>query len=447
MPAARVPERCQSVSIPGGWKHFPVAVFKALKGYFAGLGFFFNRQNWSHGMVFVVTIVFFAGYRAIQPLLKWLYSTSIIDLPALIVNIGLVVFFGGSGAFLAFLFLGLLAVPARGRHLLYESRLRHLISPLVVGGFVFSFILLRRSPFWAPFFASGGPFQLVFNFCWLIMMLLQVIIIGYSVVKAIKWIWRYIHVPETNSRSKSSIAGAAILVLLIPVAILLSMPLLRLIMFGPAPPALSAPPHLEIPWYVRLLLSLDAVDYQTYLLILCPVVAVAAAILLWKRRAQAALALAGFGSAYPVLVYYYRFRVVQYYLIWDAVRLSLAPQPFYGSGAFELTLLMITFLMTLQGTAKLQRNVSPNPFGLFALMVGAVIGAMAWILNPPAGTSFWFGVETFGMISAALSAFLAVFVFAALPVAYGVYHLRHTALPTTAHKPPQAAPSSGEESP
>jgi hypothetical protein len=435
------------VSILDGLKHFPSAVFRALKGYFAGLGFFFNRQNWSHGVVFIVTIVFFAGYRSIQPLLRWLYSTSVIDLPTLIVNIGLVVFFGGSGAFLAFLLLGLLAVPARGRRLLYESRLRHLISPLVVGGFVFSFsqiipvILLRRSPFWAPLFESGGLFQFVFNFCWLIMMLLQVIVIGYSVVKVIKWIWGYIHVPETNGRSKSSIAGAAVLVLLIPVAILLWIPLLRLIMFGPVPPALSAPPHLDIPWYVRLLLSLDAVDYQTYLLIICPVVVVAAGILLWKHRAQAALALAGFGSAYPVLVYYYRFRVVQYYLVWDAVRVSLAPQPFFGSGAFELTLLVITFLMTLQGTAKLQRNVSPNPFGLFALMVGAVIGAMAWILNPPAGTSFWFGVETFGMISAALSAFLAVFVFAALPVAYGVYHLRHTALPKTVHTPPQAAPS------
>jgi len=57
-----------------------------------------------------------------------------------------------------------------------------------------------------------------------------------------------------------------------------------------------------------------------------------------------------------------------------------------------------------------------------------------------------FGVETFGMISAALSAFLAVFVFAALPVAYGVYLLRHTSLLRTARTPPQIAPSSREES-
>jgi hypothetical protein len=441
------------VSTLSGLRHLPSAAFKALKDYFAGLGFFFNRQNWSHGVVFIVTIVFFAGYRLIQPLLRWLYSTAVVDLPTLIGNIGLVVFFGGSGAFLAFLFLGLLAVPARGRHLLYESRLRHLISPLVVGVFVFSFsqiipvLLLRRSPFWAPIFESGGLFQLIFNFCWLIMVLLQVIVIGYSVVKAVKWIWGYVYVPETNGRSKSSIAGAAILSLLIPVAILLWIPLLRLIMFGPVPPVLSAPVHLVIPWYVRLLLSLDPVDYQTYLLILCPIVVVAAGVLLWKRRPQAALALAGFGSAYPVLIYYYRFRVVQYYLVWDAVQAGAAPQPFYGSGVFELTLLVITFLMTLQGTAKLQRNVSPNPFGLFALMVGALIGALAWILNPPAGTSFWFGVETFGMISAALSAFLAVFVFAALPVAYGAYVQRHTSLPMTARTPPQAAPSSREESP
>lgn len=441
------------MSILSSLKHLPSAAFNALKGYFAGLGFFFNRQNWSHGVVFIATIVFFASYRLIQPWLKWLYSTSGIDLPTLITGIGLVVFFGGSGAFLAFLFLGLLAVPTRGRHLLYKSRLRHLVSPLVVGLFVFGFsqvvplFLLRRNPLWALLFQSDGLFPLSFNLCWLIMLLLQVIVIGYSVVKAIKWLWKYIHVPETNGRSKSSVAGAAVLVFLVPVAIPLWVPLLRLIMFGPVPPPVSAPPPLAIPWFVGLLLSLDAVDYLTYLLILCPVVMVAAGILLGKHRPQAALALAGFGSAYPVLVYYYRFRVVQYYFVWDSVRLGSAPQPFFSSAFFEVALLVVAFLMTLQGTAKLQRNVSPNPFGLFALMIGALIGAMAWILNPPAGTSFWFGVETFGMISAALSAFLAVFVFAALPVAYGILHLRHTSLPATVPPQPSAAPAAREGSP
>ncbi len=108
---------------------------------------------------------------------------------------------------------------------------------------------------------------------------------------------------------------------------------------------------------------------------------------------------------------------------------------------------MVAFLMTLQGTAKLQRNVSPNPFGLFALMIGALIGALAWILNPPLGTGIWFGVETFGMISAALSAFLAIFVFAALPVAYGIIHLRHTSSPATALPPSPAAPPAPEAPP
>lgn len=440
------------MSILSGLKQLPFAAFKALKGYFAGLGFFFNRQNWSHGVVFIVTVVFFTSYRLIQPLLRWLYSSSGVDLPVLIGNIGLVVFFGGTGAFLAFLFLGFLAIPARGRRLLYQSRLRHLISPLVVGLFVFGFsvviplFLYRRSLLSATILESGGFFQLSFNFCWLIMLLLQVIVIGYSVAKAIRWFWGYVHVPDRNGTSKSAIAGTVILLILMPVAILLLVPLLRLIMFGPMPPVISAPPLLEIPLFVRLLLSLEPADYRTYLLILCPVIVIVASLLLWKRCPQVALALAGFGSAYPVLVYYYRFRVVQYYLVWDSVRLSLAPQPFFSAGMFEVALLVLAFFMTLQGAAKLQRSISPNPFGLFALMIGALLAALAWILNPPADTSFWFGVEVFGMISAALSAFLAVFIFAGLPVAYAILHVQRRSLPSTAPTLSQAASSPKEES-
>lgn len=435
-------------------KHLPSAAFKALKGYFAGLGFFFNRQNWSHGVVFVATIVFFASYRLIQPSLKWLYSSSGIDLPILIRNISVALFLAGAGAFLAFAFLGVLAIPARGRHLLYESRLRHLVSPLVVGLCVFGFsliiplLLLPQPLLWAALFKSGGLFHLSFNVCWLIMLLLQVIVIGYSVVKATKWLWAYARVPEANGRSKSSIGGAAVLVLLIPVAILVWIPLLRLIMFGSVPPPLAAPPpDFDIPWFVELLLSLDPVDYRTYLLILCPAVVAVAGVLLRKKRPQAALAVASFGIAYPVLVYYYRFRVVQYYLVWNSVRLGLAPQPYLSSGLFELALLVVAFLMTLQGTAKLQRNVSPNPFGLFALMIGALIAAVAWVLDPLVGTGIWWGVETFGMISAALSAFLAVFVFAALPVAYGVLHVKHTSISDVTLPRPPAPPAAREESP
>jgi hypothetical protein len=440
------------VSVLDGLKHLPSAASKALKNYFAGLGFFFNRQNWSHGLVFIVTIVFFAGFRLIQPVLQFLYRTSGVDLPFLIINVGLVVFFGGSGAFVAFLFLGILAIPARGRHFLYESRLRHLVSPIVVGFLVFSFsqiiplLILRRNPVWAPIFGSNGLFQLVFNICWLIMVLLQVIVIGYSVVKSVKWLWGYARIPETDGRSKSSIAGIAVLFVLIPVVIVLSIPLIKLVMFGPVLPAVLGPFDISLPWFVRLLLSLDPVDYATYLLCLCPIVIVVASLLLWRHRPQAALAVAGFGSAYPVLVYYYRLRVVQYYLVWSSVSLGLAPQPFYGAAMFELALTLIAFLLALQGAAKLQRNVSPNPFGLFAVMIGALVGAMAWVLNPPAGTSPWLGIETFGMISAAVSAFLAVFVFAALPVAYGVHRQRHS--PSPRPTPPQALanPSLGDES-
>ncbi|MFX1539459.1 MAG: hypothetical protein ACFFBX_01585, partial [Promethearchaeota archaeon] len=68
------------------------------------------------------------------------------------------------------------------------------------------------------------------------------------------------------------------------------------------------------------------------------------------------------------------------------------------------------------------RSVTPNPFPLFAIMVGTVVFALSWALIPD--YSILFGTEYLGMYTAALSAFLALFVFLILPIAYGTYRMK-----------------------
>lgn len=149
----------------------------------------------------------------------------------------------------------------------------------------------------------------------------------------------------------------------------------------------------------------------------CPIVAIVAAIVLWRRLPQVSLALASFGILYPVLVYYYRFRVIQYFYNWSDI-IAAVTSPVQGSVFIEMALLLVTFALALLGAAKLQRGVSPNPFGLFAVMIGVLVFVLSWVLYVDVPV---FGLEYYGMITAALSALLAVFVFVILPIAYSIY--------------------------
>jgi uncharacterized membrane protein YedE/YeeE len=85
-------------------------------------------------------------------------------------------------------------------------------------------------------------------------------------------------------------------------------------------------------------------------------------------------------------------------------------------------LLLLTFVLVLLGAAKLQQNISPNPFGLYAMMVGTIIFVLSWVLVSE--HTIHHGVEYFGMIGAALSALVALITFVILPMAYGVHRIR-----------------------
>jgi hypothetical protein len=153
---------------------------------------------------------------------------------------------------------------------------------------------------------------------------------------------------------------------------------------------------------------------------------------------------ASFGLLYPALVYYYRFRVTQYFINWSFLPETGFISPLPNAGFFQILLLLLTFALVLLGAAKIQQNVSPNPFGLFAIMVGTVVFVLFWVIIPDYAIGL--GVEYFGMIGSALSAFLALIVFVVLPIIYAVYRIRKGS-----DKPPmkteQVTPELKEEQP
>ena len=344
------------------------------------------------------------------------------------VNIVTVVYLAGIGAFVGFLLLGFIGVFSSGRKVLYESRVRHFMSPLIIGGLIILFVfilppLLRDNGIFVFLLygqaGSLGFFQMIFLGCWVVFVFLQVILLGYTVVKSVKWLSGYLHVPETKRNIRKYWVPFIILVILIPIAIWGWFPIVYTLMIIPRPPPVI--PAIPIPSYVRLLLEQSPLDYLTYLLMVFPIVAIVAAIVLWRRLPQVSLALASFGIFYPVLVYYYRFRVIQYFHNWSDI-IAAVTSPDQGSVFVEMALLLITFALALLGAAKLQRGVSPNPFGLFAVMIGVLVFVLSWVLFVDVPV---FGLEYYGMITAALSALLAVFVFVILPFAYSIYRWKY----------------------
>ncbi|MFX0077750.1 MAG: hypothetical protein ACFE8O_00770 [Candidatus Hermodarchaeota archaeon] len=405
-------------------KKLPSEAWQALKNYFAGLRLFFNRENWSHSIVFLGTMSFFLIFALFQRPIRNLAIEAGITGGIFIVNIVTVVYLAGIGAFVGFLFLGLIGVFSQGRKVLYESRIRHFMSPLMIGGFIILFVfilppLLRDNGIFGFLLygqaGSLGFFQMIFLGCWVVFVFLQVILLGYTVVKSIKWLSGYLQVPETKNNVRKYWAPFITLVILIPIAIWGWFPLVYTFMIIPRPPPVI--PEIPIPFYVRLLLEQSPLDYLSYLLMVFPIVAIVAAIVLWQRLPQVSLALASFGIFYPVFVYYYRFRVIQYFHNWSDI-IAAVTSPVQGSVYVEMTLLLMTFALALLGAAKLQRGVSPNPFGLFAVMIGVLVFVLSWVLFVDVPV---FGLEYYGMITAALSALLAVFVFVILPIAYSIY--------------------------
>jgi hypothetical protein len=419
-------------------KRLPSEAWQALKNYFAGLRLFFNRENWSHSIVFVGTMSFFLIFALFQRPIRNLAIEAGLTGGIIFVNIVTVVYLAGIGAFVGFLLLGFIGVFSKGRKVLYESRLRHFMSPLIIGGFIILFVfilppLLRDNGIFVFLLygqtGSLGFFQMIFLGCWVVFVFLQVILLGYTVVKSIKWLSGYLQVPETKSNIRKYWVPLIILVILIPIAIWGWFPIVYTLMIIPRPPPMI--PAIPIPSYVRLLLEQSPLDYLTYLLMVFPIVAIVAAIILWRRLPQVSLALASFGIFYPVLVYYYRFRVIQYFHNWSDI-IAAVTSPVQSSVFIEMALLLITFALALLGAAKLQRGVSPNPFGLFAVMIGVLVFVLSWVFFVDVPV---FGLEYYGMITAALSALLAVFVFVILPIAYSIYRWKRFP-PTLEEKSP-----------
>ncbi len=408
-------------------KNLPSAAWRALRDYFSGLGLFFNRKNWSHAVVFMLTLIFFIGFQLLQPNLRLLYF--IAEFIPVITNVVLFVYFAGTGIFVGYLLLFMIALIKPGRRLLYESRTRHLISPFVIGGFIIFFVtvipfFLHPSHAIIPFPQFREYFNLVFLLCWIIFVLLQVVLVGFTIVKGLKWFFGYIQVPTTNGKMARHTAVAIFLLILIPLAIEWWFQILYNLLIGGRTEIL--PILIDIvPPIVILLRSQGVFNFSNYLLFLSPIVFIMTGILLYRRHPRISLSIAGFGVIYPAMVYFYRFRVIQYFRNWTLILLNQAPEPNPFSGIFEMALLLLTFAFALQGTAKLQREVSPNPFGLFAMMVGTLIFALSWIIDP--NYQLWVGVEYYGMLSAALSALLAIAVFTIIPIGYGIYRMRKAA--------------------
>ena len=419
-------------------KKLPSEAWQALKNYFAGLRLFFNRENWSHSIVFLGIMSFFLIFALFQRPIQNLAIEAGVTGGIFFVNIVTVVYLAGIGAFVGFLLLGFIGVFAQGRRILYESKVRHFMSPLIIGGFIILFVfilppLLRDNGIFVFLLygqtGSLGFFQMIFLACWVVFVFLQVILLGYTVVKSIKWLSGYLQIPESKRNIRKYWVPLIILVILIPIAIWGWFPIVYTLMIIPRPPPVI--PAIPIPSFVRLLLEQSPLDYLTYLLMVFPIVAIVAAIVLWRRLPQVSLALASFGIFYPVLVYYYRFRVIQYFHNWSDI-IAAVTSPVHSSVFVEMALLLITFALALLGAAKLQRGVSPNPFGLFAVMIGVLVFVLSWVLFVDVPV---FGLEYYGMITAALSALLAVFVFVILPIAYSIYRWKRFP-PTLEEKSP-----------
>ncbi|MFW9831258.1 MAG: hypothetical protein ACFFD8_05740, partial [Candidatus Thorarchaeota archaeon] len=287
-------------------RQLPNAALKALKDYFAGLRFFFNRENWSHSLVFIVTLTVFLALALLQRTIRFLFFDPINVVIPFIRNAVLIAYLGGCGAFVGFLLLGVIAFFTAGQKLMFNSRFRHFISPLVIIGFAFLFIfILPRILQLFPnienlLFNQNGLFDLVFRGCWIVFVFLQTILLGYTVVKSIKWISGYLNIPEKIKPTWKYWIALVGFIFLIPFAIMFWFPIMLQLMVPPRiPPEF---PPIWFPPYVRWLLEQSPLDYVFYLLIATPFIAIIAAIVLWRWLPQVSIAFASFGLFYPVLV-------------------------------------------------------------------------------------------------------------------------------------------------
>ena len=409
-------------------KELPSTAWHALKDYFAGLRLFFNRENWGHSIVFTGTLGFFIITSLIQSPLRLFFFDPATGIHPGITNSLRIAFFAGCGAFTGFLLLGFLAIFKTGQQILFRSRIRHLISPLVVVGFAFLFSFVISGMFYySPsladwLFGLNGIYNFVFRGSWILIVFFQVILMGYTIVKAVKWLTEYLGVPLQKMRTAQYWLVVPFSMVLIPLLIWAWYPLIFAVMINGQRPG-PTPPDLTLSLPVLWLLNLFPYEYVVYLWTLCPIVIAVTAIILWKRLPSVSIAVAIFGMVYPALVYYYRFRVNQYFINWSWLTSASIIPPFRNFGLFEMGLLILTFLLVLLGAAKLQQNISPNPFGLYALMIGTLIFVLSWVLVSE--HTIHHGVEYFGMIGAALSAFVAVITFIVLPIVYGAYRIRH----------------------
>jgi hypothetical protein len=409
-------------------RELPSAAWKAVKDYFAGLRLFFNRENWSHSITFILTLSIFIILALIQQPLRLVLWDPIQGVHQGFVNSIRVMVFGGCGAFVGFLLLALIAVFKRGQNLLFHSRFRHAISPLVVtiSALVFIFLLpplfIRFPNFMLVVFGPNGLFFTVFTWTWIITIFLQVILLGYTIVKSTKWLAEYSGIPGSQSPTKKYWLALIPLCILIPILIWAWFPLVFQIMIDGLSPW-NNPPPIPLPDFVLWLLNLVPGQFRYYLLLVAPIIIIVTAIVLFRRLPSISIALAGFGLLYPALVYYYRLRVNQYFINWSYLP-QVGFRPLANSGLFQVLLLVLTFVLVLLGAAKLQQNISPNPFGLFSLMIGTMVFVLFWVIIPDYAIGL--GVEFFGMIGSALSAFLAIIVFVVLPICYAIYRLRQS---------------------
>ncbi len=434
------------MSISDSLRELPSAAWKALKDYFAGLRLFFNRENWSHSVTFIITLGIFIVLALIQQPLRVITWEPVTGVSQGVVNSVRVMVFGGCGAFVGFLLLALIAISKKGQHLLFQSWFRHASSPLMIIGWALVFIFLlppifiHYPNFMFAIFGPNGLFFTVFTWSWIIIIFLQVILLGYTIVKSTKWLIEYAGIPTSQPSTRKYWAALILLLILIPIAIIAWYPIILAIMLNGLRPG-ENPPLVPLPDFVLWLLNLIPGQFRYYLLLVSPVIMILAVIVLFRRFPSVAIALTGFGSLYPALVYYYRLRVNQYFINWSYIT-QVGFRPLANSGLFQMFLLILTFALVLLGAAKLQQNISPNPFGLFALMIGTIVFVLFWVIIPDFAIAF--GVEYFGMVGSALSAFLAIIVFFLLPIGYTIYRLKQsyhelpTNLTSDAEKPKAA---------
>jgi hypothetical protein len=407
-------------------RQLPSAAWQALKDYFAGLRLFFNRENWSHSVTFIITLGLFIILALIQQPLRFVLWDPVFGLHQVVINSMRVMVMGGCGVFVGFLLLGCLAIFKKGQTTLFQSRFRHTVSPIVIIIMFLIFVFLlpqvayRFPNLIVAIFSPTGLFFTIFTWSWIILIFLQVILLGYTIVKSVKWLVEYTGLPEIQAPVTKYWVIVIVLLIFIPVFILGWFPIVFTFMIdglqpGPTPPAVSLPP------FVLLLLNLVPGEYSFLLLLVTPIIIIVVAIAVYRRLPSVGVALASFGLLYPALVYYYRLRVNQYFINWSYLPDIGYRPPFANFGILQVLLLILTFAFVLLGAAKLQRNVSPNPFGLFAIMVGTMVFVLFWVIIPE--YLLVIGVEYFGMIGSALSAFLALLVFIILPISYTIYRI------------------------